>query len=105
VRPTLIGFIARLLPETAVSRGLVMQSSSSGNAVFDKVILAVGQTVQVEGISLTSASRLVDDLRIGRLGRMRLAICLEEAFDIELPDDAVKRFDTVDDIVRYLSRW
>jgi acyl carrier protein len=82
-----------------------MQSSPSGNAVFEKVVLAVEQTIHIEGVSLTSASRLVDDLRIGRLGRIRLALYLEETFDVELPDEAVERFDTVDDIVRYLSRW
>lgn len=78
---------------------------NTSNAVFEKVALAVEQTVYIEGNSLTPASRLVDDLRLGRFGRIRLALYLEETFDVELPDEAVEHFRTVDDIVRYMSRW
>jgi acyl carrier protein len=80
-------------------------ASSSHNVVFSKVVSAVGQTVHIESERLTSASRLVDDLRLGRLGRLRLALRLEEMFDLELPDEAVERFQTVADIVRYMARW
>jgi Phosphopantetheine attachment site len=38
-------------------------------------------------------------------GRIRLALHLEETFDVELSDEAVKTFDTVGDIVHYMSRW
>jgi acyl carrier protein len=79
--------------------------SASGNAVFEKVVVAVEQTVDVKGTTLSPASRLADDLRLGRFGRIRLALYLEETFDVELPDEAIERFDTVGDIVRYMSRW
>jgi acyl carrier protein len=78
---------------------------SLGNAVFEKVILAVEQTVYIEGTNLSPASRLSDDLRLGRFGRIRLALYLEETFDVEVPDDEMDRFDTVGDIVRYMNRW
>jgi acyl carrier protein len=87
-----------------MAREFVMQTSP-GNAVFEKVVLAVEQTVYVEGTSLSPASRLADDLRLGRFGRIRLALYLEETFDVELPDEALNRFDTVGDIVRYMTRW
>jgi acyl carrier protein len=73
--------------------------------VFEKVLLAVEQTVIVERTGLSSASRLADDLQLGRFGRIRLALYLEETFDVELPDEDVLRFDTVGDIVRYMHRW
>jgi acyl carrier protein len=76
-----------------------------GNAVFEKVVLAVEQTVYSTGTSLSPASRLADDLRLGRFGRIRLALYLEETFDVEIPDDVADRFDTVGDIVRYVSQW
>lgn len=79
--------------------------SGPGNAVFEKVVLAVEQTVYVEASSVSPASRLADDLRLGRFGRFRLALYLEETFDVELPDEDVERFDTVGDIVRYMDRW
>ena len=36
---------------------------------------------------------------------LKLALYLEETFDVELPDEAVERFETVGDIVRYMARW
>lgn len=87
-----------------MSRGSVMRSNAR-NAVFEKVVLAVEQTVYVESSNLTPTSRLVDDLRLGRFGRIKLALYLEETFDVEITDEAVERFTTVGDIVRYMSRW
>jgi acyl carrier protein len=78
---------------------------ASANAVFDKVALAVEQTLYIEPDTLTPDSRLVADLRLGKFGRVRLTLHLEETFEIELSDEAVDRFDTVGDIVHYMSRW
>jgi acyl carrier protein len=79
--------------------------SDTRNAVFEKVVQAVEQTVYVEGRDLTPTSRLVDDLRLGRFARIKLALYLEETFDVEITDEAVERFNTIGDVVRYVSRW
>jgi acyl carrier protein len=76
----------------------------SSDAVVDKVTLAVEQTVYLEGLRLTPATRIAGDLRIGKFGRLKLALYLEETFDVELPDEAVASFETVGDIIRYMSR-
>lgn len=81
-----------------------MQSTSS-NDVFDKVLQAVELTVYIDGHALTPATRITKDLRIGRFGRLKLALYLEETFDVELPDEAVEQFETVGDIVQYMRRW
>ena len=75
------------------------------DAVFDKVVLAVEQTVYVAGRALAPDTRLVEDLKLGRFGRIRLALYLEETFDVEISDDAVAYFDTVGDVAQYMSRW
>jgi acyl carrier protein len=79
--------------------------SKMRDMVFDKVVTAVEQTVSVGGESVTPTSRLVDDLRVGRFARLKLALYLEETFEVEISDEAVALFDTVGDIVRYMSRW
>ncbi len=79
--------------------------SMPGEKVFEKVALAVRQTVSIEQHGLTPRTRIAGDLGVGRFGRIKLALYLEETFDVEIPDDVVGRFDTVGDIVRYLSRW
>ncbi len=78
--------------------------SAFNSSVFDKVALAVKQAVYIEVPGLSGATRLVDDLALGRLGRLKLAIRLEEVFNIEFQDDVVERFGTLGDIVTYLSR-
>jgi acyl carrier protein len=77
----------------------------SADINFDKVILAVEQTIYLDGRSISGTTRLADDLQLRRFDRIRLAMYLEENFDVEIPDEAVERFDTVADIARYLSRW
>jgi acyl carrier protein len=79
--------------------------SNTRGSVFEKVVQAVEQTVYIAGKSVTPTSRLVDDLRLGRFARLKLALYLEETFEVEIPDEAVADFATVGDIVRYMSRW
>jgi acyl carrier protein len=79
--------------------------SNTRDTVFEKVVQAVEQTVYIAGKSVTPTSRLVDDLRLGRFARLKLALYLEETFEVEIPDEAVAHFATVGDIVRYMSRW
>ena len=85
--------------------GNLSMLSNTRDIVFEKVVLAVEQTVYIGGKGITPTSRLVDDLRLGRFARLKLALYLEETFEVEIPDEAVAHFDTVGDIVRYMSRW
>src|SRR5438128_2197637 len=74
------------------------------SSVLDGVILAVEQTTATGDYGITSATRLADDLQLGRFGLLKLALSLEEVFEIELPDETLKRFSTIGDIVKYLNR-
>lgn len=73
------------------------------SSVFNKVALAIKQVTHAETAELLQTTRLVDDLALGRFGRLKLAVCLEELFDVELQNNAVEQFDTLGDIVSYLS--
>lgn len=75
------------------------------DANFEKVVTALELTVGFAGRPLSLATRLSDDLRLGRFGRLRLALYLEEVCDLEILDEDAGCFETVADIVRYLNRW
>ncbi len=77
--------------------------SAFNSSVYAKVTLAIKQIMRVDSSGLSQATRLVEDLAISRFGRLKLAVCLEELFDIELQDNTVEQFDTLGDIVSYLS--
>ncbi|MBV8397253.1 MAG: acyl carrier protein [Acetobacteraceae bacterium] len=74
------------------------------NFVFDRVRLAIEQTTYLGDLVLTWTTRLIDDLELGKFGMLKLALYLEEVFDIELSDELVSRFATIGDIVTHLSR-
>ena len=76
--------------------------SAFDSVVFDKVSRAFGQVVRGQ-VDLSPATRLSDDLALSRFGRLKLAICLEEAFDVELEDEDIEQFTVVGDIVSYIS--
>ena len=80
-------------------------SFSSIETIFTKVALTVEQAVCVDRSTLSPATRLVEDLQLGRFARLRLIVSLEENFRMELSDEAVAGFRTLGDIARHISRW
>jgi acyl carrier protein len=58
--------------------------SAFDSADLDKVVLAIKQTAHVKPADIATDTRLAEDLGLGRLGRIKLAISLEEVFDLEL---------------------
>ena len=81
----------------------VSVQSAFDSLVFDKVVLAIGKTLRVDPSGLSRSTRLVDDLSLGGFARLKLALCLEDLFDMELQNDTVERFQTLGDIVSYFS--
>lgn len=77
--------------------------ASINRAVLDRVVDAIGQTIDTGGRAVALETRLAD-LKLGRIGRMRLGLSLEDIFAIELPDDVLEPAATVADIVQYLAR-
>jgi acyl carrier protein len=73
------------------------------SSVFGKVALAVARTVRAETPGLSRSTRLADDLALSRLGRITLAMSLEDIFDVELENDVVERFFDIGDIVSHFS--
>jgi acyl carrier protein len=80
--------------------------ASINRSVLRRVAHAIEQTSGTcRDFEVTLETRLADDLKLGRIGRMRLGICLEEVFSTELLDEVLERAVTVADIVKYFSRY
>jgi acyl carrier protein len=79
-------------------------TSAFDGFVLNRVTLAIGQIAHIVPANILGGARLTEDLALGRFGRLRLAVYLEEAFDLELPNEVVAQFVTVSDIVGYFSR-
>ncbi len=72
--------------------------------VFDRVVLAIERATYVGDRKVALETRLVCDLTLGGFDRLKLAVYLEEIFDIELSDEVLERFATVADIVKHVGR-
>lgn len=72
--------------------------------VFEKVVLAIERTTFIGDRKVAPETRLVCDLTLGGFNRLKLAIYLEEIFDIELSDEVSEQFATVADIVKHIGR-
>ena len=72
-------------------------------AIFDKVKDVLVEQLDVEEGSVTMESSIIDDLGADSLDIVDLVMSLEEAFDIEIPDDAIESMKTVGDIVKYIE--
>jgi len=52
---------------------------------------------------VTPEASILDDLGADSLDVVELVMAIEEAFDIEVPDEAVERLRTISDMERYVS--
>lgn len=70
--------------------------------MFDKVKEIIARELVVEE-EITMESNIKDDLGADSLAVVDLAMALEDAFEIEIPDEDLESIKTVGDIVEYLK--
>jgi len=57
----------------------------------------------VELSEVVPEARILDDLGADSLDVVELVMALEEAFDIEIPDDEAERMNTIGDVEAYVT--
>ncbi|MDB9414528.1 acyl carrier protein [Microcystis aeruginosa] len=73
--------------------------------IFDRVKKIVVDQLEVEDPdTVTPTASFADDLKADSLDVVELVMALEEAFDIEIPDEAAEQIDTVGKAADYISR-
>ena len=71
--------------------------------VLDQIKKILVETMDIEEEKITLDAKLKDDLNLDSLDSVELIISAEEEFDIEIPDEDVMNFKTVNDIVNYIE--
>jgi acyl carrier protein len=74
------------------------------SAVQSKVVDIIANQLGVDKEIITAEAHVVDDLGADSLDVVELVMALEEAFDIEIPDDDAEKIRTVNDIFQYLAK-
>ena len=68
-----------------------------------KVIEIICEQLSVEESEVTREASFVETLNADSLDIVELVMALEEAFNIEIPDDEAEKIRTVDDAIKYIE--
>ena len=73
------------------------------SSVEERVVNIVAEQLGVEKDKIKRESNFVNDLGADSLDTVELVMALEEAFDIEIPDESAEGIATVGDAVKYIE--
>lgn len=76
----------------------------SRTAEETKIIDIIANQLGVDKDIVTPEANIVDDLGADSLDVVELVMALEEAFDMEIPDEDAEKIRTVKDIFAYLQK-
>jgi acyl carrier protein len=76
----------------------------NGMAVEDKVKSIIVEQLGVDANEVTPEASFVDDLGADSLDTVELVMAFEEAFNIEIPDEAAEKITKVKDAIDYIEK-
>ena len=71
--------------------------------VLDQIKEIIKDTMDIDESKITLDAKLKEDLELDSLDSVELIMSAEEEFGIEIPDEDVMNFKTVNDIVNYIE--
>jgi acyl carrier protein len=72
-------------------------------ASTEKMIDIIVEQLSVDKEKVIPKASFVDDLGADSLDQVELIMAMEEAFDIEIPDDDAEKLKTVQDAINYVE--
>lgn len=72
--------------------------------MIDKLSEIIREHIGDETVSITADTVLIADLGLNSLDLVNLAGIVEDEFDIEIPDRAIKDFKTVGDVIAFIEK-
>ena len=72
--------------------------------VLDQIKEILKDTMDIDESKITLDAKLKEDLELDSLDSVELIMSAEEEFGIEIPDEDVMNFKTVNDIVNYIEQ-
>jgi acyl carrier protein len=93
----------RFAPTSLFCSDGVEPCTSGQEAILEKVRSIVAEQLSVDAGEVKPESNFQNDLGADSLDTVELVMALEEAFDIEIPDEAAEGITTVGDAVKYIE--
>jgi acyl carrier protein len=92
------------LSTITANQNLQEEANMDKSQMQGKVIDIIANQLGVEKDVITQEANVVDDLGADSLDVVELVMALEEAFDLEIPDEDAENIRTVKDIFDYLEK-
>jgi acyl carrier protein len=70
----------------------------------EKVKQIISEQLGVDEGEVTPSASFLDDLGADSLDQVELVMALEEAFDVEIPDEDAEKIRTVQDAIDYIDK-
>ena len=70
---------------------------------FEKLQEIIAEQLEIEIDDITPDSELIDDLGADSLDVVDLVMTIEDEFGMEVPDEALEKIRTVDDVAKYIE--
>ncbi|ATS18225.1 acyl carrier protein [Synechococcus sp. PCC 6717] len=71
--------------------------------IFEKVKTIVADQLSVDAEKVVPEASFADDLNADSLDSVELIMALEEAFNIEIPDEEAEKLKTVQDVLDFIT--
>jgi len=71
--------------------------------IFEKVKTIVADQLSVDAERVVPEASFADDLNADSLDSVELIMALEEAFNIEIPDEEAEKLKTVQDVLDFIT--
>jgi len=72
--------------------------------IENKIIEIAAETLKTDKSKITPQSSFVDDLKADSLDQVELMMAIEEAFNVDIPDDEASKIMTIADAINYVKQ-
>ena len=71
--------------------------------MFEKFVEILADQLDVDKDTITGETKIAEDLNADSLDVVEMLMAIEDEFNIEIPDEEIENFKTVNDVVEYIQ--
>lgn len=71
--------------------------------IFEKIRDIIAEQLSVDKDRVTLDTHIMKDLEADSLDAVEIIMAIEDEFEIEIPDEDAEKFQSINDIVRYVE--
>ena len=71
--------------------------------VFEKIKEILAEQLDADAEEMTMDTKIAEDLGADSLDVVEMLMAVEDEFNIEIPDEEIENFKTVNDVVEYIQ--